>query len=53
MGYNPQGHKELDTTEQLTHTCGGKQRINDDTETPSGATGDQSGHSLRWRVQDY
>ena len=21
MGYSPWGHKELDTTEQLTHTC--------------------------------
>ena len=21
MGYNPRGRKELDTTEQLTHTC--------------------------------
>ena len=33
------GHKELDTTEPLTHTCGGKRRINDDTEISSGATG--------------
>ena len=44
MSYNPRGHKELDTTERLTHTCGGKRRINDDTEISSGATGSQAIH---------